>query len=656
MTWLAALPTMVVCAVLLVVPGLLITYLIGLRRLAAVAMAPVIVVGVVALTAIISPLFGFRWSPMLMLVVFAGLTVLLAAIVLPLRHKLPDPAPADGWRVTVATLVGITAAVMFGMLTVIRAIIDPDQLIVSSDSPFHYNALVNILNSGNASTLMIDTLGVPDRARGFYPGGWHGLGSLLVMVSGVSVPAAANILSVTVALIIWPLGCMLLMRQLAGPSPMAVGVAGLLSVAFGSFPWELLGWGVLWPNGLGLALVPAAMAALMSMINLAKEDVIGRGRAWLLAPVILACVAISHPNAFISLLAVAVSAIVLSIALSATKHYRAGNKKLAYTLGAMIVFAAPAYWLVVTKSTVFSGVMAADSKPFEPPAHAVGEALTGATNGGKVDWLLATLLIVGIFSCFRQRNRRWLVASHVVSCGIYVLAAGVDGVNRRMFTGFWYTDSHRIAAMIPITGIPITVFGTIAIATFIRVLLRKESLQQFRAATNFSALAVVPVIAILLVFSTNGLNIQSNSERVAVAYPVVNPKLTEEEQALFARINGLTEPGTIIAQEPFNGSTAAMAVSQRQILFPQLNLSKMTEEQSYLSDHLNEPLSDPKVCEMANRINLRYLLAADGVKGNYFDGFDYPDPKAGLELLDQGGKFRLYRVTPCVRQLTNSQR
>ncbi|MET9628548.1 DUF6541 family protein [Lentzea sp. NPDC006480] len=655
MTWLAALPTLVLCGALLVVPGFLITYLIGLRRLAAVAMAPVIVVGVVALTAIVAPLLGFRWSPMLMLVVFAGLTLLLAAIVFPLRHRLPDPAPADGWRVTVAALVGIVAAVVFGMLTVIRAIIDPDQLIVSSDSPFHYNALVNILNSGNASTFAIDTLGVPDRVQGFYPGGWHGLGSLLVMISGVSVPAAANILSVTIALVIWPLGCMLLMRQLAGPSPMAVGVAGLLSVAFGAFPWELLGWGVLWPNLLGLSLVPAAMAALMSMINLAKDDVIGRGRAWMLAPVILACVGISHPNAFISLLAVAVPAIVLSLVLSATKHYRAGNKKLAYALGSMIVLAAPAYWLIVTQSSLFKGVMEADSKPFEPPAHAVGEALTGATNGGAVDWLLATLLIVGIFSCFRQRNRRWLVASHAVSCGIYVLAAGVEGVNRRMFTGFWYTDSHRIAAMIPITGIPITVFGTIAIATLIRVLLRKESLQQFRAATNFSALAVVPVIAILLVFSTNNLNIQSNSERVAVAYPPVNPKLSKEEQALFSRIDSLTEPGTIIAQEPSNGSTAVMALTRRQVLFPQLNLGRMTEDQSYLSDHLNDP-SDPKVCEIANRINVRYLLAADGVKGNYWDGFDYPAPSAGFELLDQAGKFRLYRVTPCVNQLLASQR
>ncbi|MCR3747237.1 DUF6541 family protein [Lentzea californiensis] len=655
MTWVGALPTMVLCGVLLVVPGLLITYLIGLRRLAAVAMAPMIVVGVVALTAMISPIFGIRWSPVLMLIVFGGLSLVLACILLPLRKRLPAPAPADGWRVTVAALVGITAAVVFGMLTVIRAITDPDQLIHTSDSPFHYNALVNILNSGNASTLMIDTLGVPDRVRGFYPAAWHGLGSLLIMITGISVPVAANLLSVTIALIIWPLGCMLLMRQLAGPSPMAVGIAGLLSVAFGAFPWELLGWGILWPNLLGLALVPAAMAALMSMVNLAKEDVIGRGRAWLLAPVILATVAISHPNALISLAAVAVSAVVLSLALSATKHYRAGRKKFAYVLGTIIVLAAPAYWVVVRELNLFSRVMEADSPPFESPAHAVGEALTGATNGGAVDWLLAILLIVGIFSCFRQRNRRWLVASHAVSCGIYVLAAGVEGVDRRMFTGFWYTDSHRIAAMIPITGIPITVFGTIAVATLIRTLLRKESLQQFRAATNFWALAVVPLIAILLVLSTNGLNIQDNSERVAVAYPVVHPLLSKEEQALFARLDERTEPGTVIAQTPNNGSTAAMTLSQRQVLFPQLNLGRPTAEQIYLSDHLNNP-SDPKVCEMVNRINLRYLLSSDGVKGNYFDGFDYPAPSAGFELIDQAGKFRLYRVSPCDRRPTDAQR
>jgi hypothetical protein len=646
---------MVLCAVLLVLPGLLVTYLLGLRWLAAVAMAPMVVVGVVALTAIISPAFGITWSPMLMLIVFAGLSLLLGCVVLPLRRRLAKPATADPWQVSAAALAGIVAAVIFGMLTVIRAIADPDQLINSSDSPFHYNALVNILNSGNASTMMIDTLGVPDRVRGFYPAAWHGLGSLLIMITGISVPAAANLLSVTIALVVWPLGCMLLMRQLAGPSWLAVGLAGLLSVAFGAFPWELLGWGVLWPNLLGLSLVPAGLATVISITGLAKEDVIGRGRAWLLAPLILVTLSIAHPNALISLAAVAIPAVILSLALGARNQYRAGNKPFAYALGALIVLAAPGYWVVVRELDLFSRVMQADSAPFESPAHAIGEALTGATNGGVIDWVLVLLLIVGVVSCFRQRTRRWLVASHAISCGIYVLAAGVSGVDRRMFTGFWYTDSHRIAAMVPITGIPIVVIGVMAVVGVIRSLLGKERLQQYRTAITWSAAAIVPVVAVLLVLSTNGLNIQDNSQRVAVAYPVANPQLSKDEQALFARLDERTEPGTIIAQAPGNGSTSAMTLSRRQVLFPQINLGRMTDDQVYLADHLNAPAGDPKVCEIVNRIKVRYLLSGDGNKGNAFDGFDYPAPSAGFELIDQADKFRLYRVSPCDKS-ANEQR
>src|SRR5688500_7760066 len=107
MTWIGALPIMVLCGVLLVAPGVLITYLLGLRRVAAVAMAPMVVVGVVALTAMAAAGLGVAWSPMLLLIVFAGLTVLLAAVVLPLRRRLPQPAAGDSWPAVFASAAGI---------------------------------------------------------------------------------------------------------------------------------------------------------------------------------------------------------------------------------------------------------------------------------------------------------------------------------------------------------------------------------------------------------------------------------------------------------------------------------------------------------------------------------------------------------------------
>lgn len=326
MSWLGAVPLVLLCGALLVLPGIPFTYLLGLRRLAMVALAPIVVVAVVSVTAVVASKLGLRWSPLLLLFVFAGTAGVFGVVVLALRKRLPPPARGDRLAVVGTAVAGLGAALVLGFLTVRAAIGSPEELAKTDDSSFHYNAVATILNSGDASTLMIDTLGVPDRVRGFYPAGWHDLGSLFVMLTGISVPAAANILSVTIALVVWPLGCVLLMRQLAGPSRAALGLAGLLSVAFGAFPWELLGWGILWPNLLGLSLVPAGVAVVVSMAGLAEDDVIGRGRAWLLAPVLLTAVAIAHPNAVISLAAITTPVVVVGLARAAARRYRPGGE------------------------------------------------------------------------------------------------------------------------------------------------------------------------------------------------------------------------------------------------------------------------------------------------------------------------------------------
>ncbi|MCZ2806492.1 hypothetical protein O2W18_15385 [Modestobacter sp. VKM Ac-2983] len=647
MSWLGSVLVVALCVVCLVVPGLPIAHLLGLRGLAAVGLAPVAVVGVVGVTAIGASQVGVEWSPLLLLAVFAGLTALVACIALPLRQRLPRPLPADRRSVLGAASAGLVAAMLLGAFTVRRAIASPEELIQSSDSPFHYNAVVTILNSGDASSFALDTLGVPGQAQGFYPGAWHGLASLLVMMSGVSVPAAANILSVSIALVVWPLGCLLLMRQLAGPSPLALGLAGVLSIGFGAFPWELLGWGVLWPNLLGLALVPAGLATLLSAVGLAEEDVIGRWRAWCLLPVMVVAIGLAHPNAVISLSAIAVAPTAVALGRAARRRYRAGDRPCAVLLAAPLLLAAPAYWLVVAESGLFDRTMEADSPPFESPSHAIGEVLTGATNGWGAGWVLAALVVVGAVSTFVHRRRRWLVASHLVAGGLYVLAAGVPGAGRRIFTGFWYTDSHRLAAILPVTAVPLAVTGLLALIALAQA--RVGALADRRAlggAPRWSAL-VVPAALGLLLLASVGLYSTDNRDRVLAAYPKVDPLVDQAEYDLFTRAAEHVEPGAVIAQMPLNGSPAVMALSRRQVLFPQINTGRVTPDQMYLAQHLVDAATDPEVCRIADRLDVRYLLTNDRPWGTVWDGLTYPGASSGFELLDEGGTFDLYRLTAC---------
>ena len=59
-------------------------------------------------------------------------------------------------------------------------------------------------------------------------------------------------------------------------------------------------------------------------------------------------------------------------------------------------------------------------------------------------------------------------------------------------------------------------------------------------------------------------------------------------------------------------------------------------------------ITDPRVCEIADRLKVRYLLTNDIPRGNLWDGLTYPTPETtGFRQIDQGGTFKLYRVTAC---------
>jgi hypothetical protein len=264
--------------------------------------------------------------------------------------------------------------------------------------------------------------------------------------------------------------------------------------------------------------------------------------------------------------------------------------------------------------------------------------------------VLAILVVAGAVTTFVQRRRRWLVLSHLVAGSLYILAAGVDGDTRRLFTGFWYTDSHRLAAIIPITGVPLAVIGLMAVVSVAQTRLTAlGGAHTPGARAGRPALVAVPAVLAVLLLVSGGLYSGDHRDRLLEAYPKVDPLVDQEEYALFSRIDGHVAPDELIAQMPLNGSPAVMALTRRQVLFPQINTGRTTPDQLYLARHLVDAPVDDEVCVIADRLNVRYLLTNDKPWGNMWDGLTYPGPSraSGFELVDRGGTFELYRITAC---------
>lgn len=652
MNWFEAVPFALATAAWLLLPGAAISYLTGLRGIAAWAIAPVTSIALIGGTAILAEMIGVAWSVWIVLIVCAVAIAVVAAVAIPLRRRTIFTADADPRSVTIAGFAGLVPAFLLGAVTVVRSIRTPDALSQTYDALFHYNALAYIEDAHKASSLTIATFGNPDVPGVFYPAAWHDLGSLLIMSTGASIPLTANLVSVVAAIVLWPLSCLLLARQLFGRNTAALAITGVLSMGFAAFPWDLLGFGVLWPNLLGMALAPAVLALVFTLTGWAKDDAIGRGRAWLTLPIVLVATGLTHPNVLFSVGVLSLIPIAAAIGRRGLGLHRDGRtwRGVAEFAAFVLVFAVAWYWAATTPA--FADVRQTYWPPFETPANAVGDVALNATNKRDALWLLSAVVIAGIVAARRYKVLWLVVAGHLATTFLYVVAAAMNRPDTRMFTGFWYNDSHRLAAMVPITAVPLAVGGILLLAAKLT-----ESSARIRTLPGISVAAGLTVLLVVLTF---GLYPTDREKRVSAGYNVSDvSKLTTVDMARFyERIAGEIPEDAVVAGNPFNGSAMLWAIGGREVLFPHFR-SEHSREQRIIAGHLDELGTEPVVCESVRHLKVDYLLVGaakfrtyDGY-WNYYRGLADPGDLPGFELVASEGGNKLYRITGCGTAPTN---
>ncbi len=662
MSWFDAVPAALLCACWLLLPGLPVTYMLGLRGVAAWGFAPTVAVGTIGLTAVIAPKAGLTWGFLPPIIAAAVFTALIGLYRLIRRRP---SSPVDPLAVTGAAAIGMAPAVLLGLFTLARSIPGgPNSISQTYDAVFHYNAVRLILNSGNGSSLAIGALGQPGVAGGFYPAAWHDLVALVVGGSGASIPVATNMTAAIVSSLAWPLACLLLVRQIVGPSRLAMGITGVLSLAFAAFPWGLLGFGVLWPNTLGLSLLPAAFAAVLAITGLARQDVLGRGRAWFLLVVSGLAGAIAHPNTIFSLAVLSIIPIMIWVVgwakvRRAAGHRGQGTAAVAGTVLLMLGVAAFCEF-----SPIFKDVKSISWPAIESPAQSVGEVLLNATNGRDAAWVLSAFALIGLVVAVRRGSgRRWLVANHVFSGVMFLLAATLNSPLSHHIVGYWYNDSYRLAAVLPVTALPATVLGVQAVIAWLRDRIETSHSETWRARLQpalKSTVAIPVAVLLVLVAGTKGLYSGQHSEAIAVSYgqpdnSATQPLLNSDRHEFFDRIGREVPAEAAIASNPWNGSALLWSLENRQVLVPHFAVT-MGSDELFLSRNLDDAKTNPQVCAAAGRLHVQYLYVDDvylwpGDKRTHdYPGLADPTGKAGFELVDQQGQMKLFRITACAAQ------
>jgi hypothetical protein len=465
---------------------------------------------------------------------------------------------------------------------------------------------------------------------------------------------ASNLAAIVVGIVVWPLSCLVLVRQTVGRSATAMLLTPAVALGFAAFPWSLMTFGVLWPNLLGLALVPVALGVVITLAGFARDSAIGRGRALVIGAVCVVALGFAHPNTVFSLVALSLFPVGWYLA-SRTGALIGAKRRAAAVATASAGLAGAAvvgyFWVL---SPLFARQRAFDWPAYQSTAQAAGEVLLLATNTKDAAWAISIAVIVGgAFAAARGRNTRWLIPAHGVSATLFIVASALETDLAPALTGIWYNDSHRLAAMLPVTGVPLAVLGLLAAgpwaADAVRGGRRHESIRRPTLVTAAAALG-------LLVLS-GGMYVRDHSEFMATAYPVSGERgLSSDRRDFIERVGDAIPPGSIVAQNPWSGNALLYALAGREVLFPHLD-GAWTADQRYLAANLRDVATDPRVCSIALRLGVDHALLGPIVLDPWDDrAHDYPgiaglDRAPGFEVLaTDGAGSELYRITACSSQ------
>ncbi|CEA08980.1 hypothetical protein BN1051_02343 [Arthrobacter saudimassiliensis] len=126
--------------------------------------------------------------------------------------------------------------------------------------------------------------------------------------------------------------------------------------------------------------------------------------------------------------------------------------------------------------------------------------------------------------------------------------------------------------------------------------------------------------------------------------------LDRDEQALLSRLGQLVPEDAVVVGNPWTGTALVYALADRAALTPHVFWTD-TADSWLILNHLDEAVPGGEVCAAIERTGAYYALdfGTVGVHGEAPDppGLDNLADNPSVQLIDQAGQARLYRVTAC---------
>ncbi|GAB3612435.1 DUF6541 family protein [Humibacter ginsengisoli] len=644
MTWADLALALGAAAAFVLVPGLVIGLVAGLRGMWLWGLSAPFGVTVISIAAVGAPFANLRWGVLPVLIALAALALIVLVLRLLIWRRLPPLSFNEANRHAWVPAVAIAAPMLIILIQVLVIVGNPQNISQTFDNVFHLNAIRYAVDQGNASPLFINSMTSAGGPAGFYPSGWHALGALVVITTNASIPVASNALTLLFPAIIWPGGILLLARVFGGSSPAFLLSAGLLAAATPAFPLLMIQYGVLFPYMMSLTLLPAAFAVLVTVAFRKHESPRADWGAVLLLLGTIPGIVVAHPGAFMALLAFATVTLAVWFVYQLRSHPSRRRIWVLLALGFGYLVALIAAWYKLRPPAAARGWPAQ-----ETVAQAIGEVFAAAVWSAPIDIAVAALAIVGCVVALRRRTRVdvVLLLVFVTTVILYVVVSGLPyWTPRDMLVGPWYNNAPRLAALLPVGWIPL---GAIGAKHALGWLMRWADRRQRKRGARVIVAAAAVVVLIVLPQLTSMRNMVLDTVPI-FRYSKNAPLLSADEDTLLNRLDREVPRDAEIAGSPWTGTALAYALADRRVIMPHI-LSQLSRSDKLIMNGINHAVPGSAVCAAVHHDHVDFVLdfgSAEVNGGRHpYRGLQDLSKSAALKLVDHVGQAKLYRVVGC---------
>jgi hypothetical protein len=662
-------------AVCLFVPGTgLLLALPGIPRVAAVAGAPGVTLGILYVAALLGGATTLPYGLASVLAVW----LLLLGVCLALRRFLPgQPSPAPpasgertGPRLSPVQAVGAGAtalATVLGVVIWVRGMGGLGAIPQEHDTIVHSELVAHVLRTGQAAPWQSfpgDL--VSGQPTGFYPNGFH-LYAALVGSLGANPVLALNAAMVVLFSLALSVGVAGLGLRLRPPhlAPLAAGSAALVA-AVSYHPISILmhDGGIL-PNAASFALMPGAVALLL---------VAGR-RGWtgvLPVALLVAGLVALHPTSAVTVGLTAGAWLLTTAATFPTARRRLPRDLGVLAVGAaagaalLIPFVLAAAGVTTVSVNVLPGVVGVGRNVIHVSVwRSLGLTVT-APYGGYLDphfhstqtWITA-LSLGGLAGCLLlRRNAAVVVAFLVWAAFLFAFLADLPLSPLRALSGLYYNSYSRISGGVAVVQ---WLAAGLAVAGITELLTR--AVHRVRAAPPVRVLrpvlAATAVLALVLVVCLPYANRDVEVAALRYRNPAYN-RVDAFDLRAAAFVAHRIHPGERVMNNANDGSTFGYVFYGLRIVVTQSIGSRAAPYMAQLLGGFNRLGEDPVIRDTVCRLRITWAIVDDdaprvGVRGLFWapgGGFTVPTGLLHLEGVPgvipaaRFGHVAVYRVDP----------